>query len=78
MKTAISIPDRIFIAAEQAARRSGVSRSKLYAIAVEEYLKAHRSESVTEKLNEVYCKKPFALDAALSRMQSASIPPEEW
>ena len=39
MKTAISIPDEIFLAAEQLAKRIGSSRSELYATALAAYLK---------------------------------------
>jgi len=35
MKTAISLPDELFKAAEFPARRLGVSRSRLYATALE-------------------------------------------
>ncbi|EIJ36932.1 hypothetical protein Thini_4454 [Thiothrix nivea DSM 5205] len=37
MKTAISIPDPVFQAAELFARHFGISRSELYTKAVEEY-----------------------------------------
>jgi len=54
MKTAISIPDEVFEAAERAAKSLGVSRSELYATAVREYLERYRREDLTEKLNQVY------------------------
>ena len=54
MKTAISIPDNIFIAAEKTAKRLKIPRSQLYTKAVEEYISHHKDEYVTEKLNEVY------------------------
>jgi metal-responsive CopG/Arc/MetJ family transcriptional regulator len=40
MKTAISLPDDLFRAAERHARRAGKSRSELYAQALSEYLEA--------------------------------------
>jgi predicted transcriptional regulator len=54
MKTAISIPDRIYLAAERAAKRQKVSRSRFYAQAVEAYLKTQQAKGVTEALNAVY------------------------
>ena len=54
MKTAISIPDPLFNAAESLARRMGVSRSELYQIAVREYVARQRYSIVTETLDEVY------------------------
>ncbi|MCK5154161.1 MAG: ChpI protein [Spirochaetales bacterium] len=56
MKTAISIPDNIFTAAEITARRLKIPRSQLYTKAIEEYLDNHNNENVTEKLNYVYSK----------------------
>ena len=54
MKTAISIPDPIFQAAEQLAKRKGLSRSELYTQAVSAYISAHCHDDVTELLNQVY------------------------
>src|SRR5262245_66439939 len=53
MKTAISIPDRLFRQAERLARRLKMSRSQLYNEAIAEYLARHDSESVTEAMNAV-------------------------
>jgi metal-responsive CopG/Arc/MetJ family transcriptional regulator len=38
MKTAISIPEQLFEAAEQFARGRGMSRSELYTTALRQYL----------------------------------------
>jgi metal-responsive CopG/Arc/MetJ family transcriptional regulator len=54
MKTAISLPDQVFYAAEEAARYMGISRSKLYLNALLEYLEKNNRKKITEKLNEVY------------------------
>jgi len=56
MKTAVSLPAPIFEVAEQTAQYMGVSRSKLYALALEDYLSRHSGEMITQKLNEVYDK----------------------
>ena len=78
MKTAISIPDRVFEEAEQVAKRLGMSRSELYAKAVQAYLAANRTEGVTKALNRVYSKVTGGLDPVLARIQSASLPHEKW
>ncbi|MCP4381430.1 MAG: CopG family transcriptional regulator [Hyphomicrobiales bacterium] len=78
MKTAISIPDPVFDAADKLADRLGLSRSALYAQAVAELLERHRSFGVTERLNEVYAEVPSGMDPVLHRMQLASLPYEEW
>jgi metal-responsive CopG/Arc/MetJ family transcriptional regulator len=54
MKVAISVPDRLFRAADRTARRMRVPRSQLYARALEAYLKHAERPDVTERLNAVY------------------------
>jgi len=80
MKTAISIPDSLFSAAERLARRMGISRSELYQRAMDSYVKRHEQRSVTEALNEVYEleSNPSRLDSALELMQYSSLLGEEW
>ncbi|MDQ3698270.1 MAG: hypothetical protein M3373_09625 [Gemmatimonadota bacterium] len=53
MKTAVSLPERIFRAAECHARRAKKSRSQLYAEAIAEYLARHAPDEVTEAMNQV-------------------------
>ena len=54
MKTAISLPDKVFFEAEETARNMGISRSSLYLNAISEYLKKNSRARITQKLNEVY------------------------
>ncbi len=53
MKTAISLPDDLFLAAERQAERARKSRSQLYAEALAEYLTRHAPDEVTEAMNRV-------------------------
>lgn len=53
MKTAISLPDTLFHAAERQASRMRKSRSQLYADALAEYLARHAPDEVTEAMNRV-------------------------
>lgn len=53
MKTAVSLPDDVFRAAERHARRARKSRSQLYAEALSEYLSRHAPDEVTEAMNQV-------------------------
>jgi metal-responsive CopG/Arc/MetJ family transcriptional regulator len=78
MKTAISIPDTIFNAAENAAKRLGMSRSEFYSKAVADYTRNLQDEDITEKLNEVYSEADSSLDPVLSEMQWRSISREDW
>ena len=54
MKTAISIPDRVFRSAEQLAARLGVSRSQLYSNALAALVDKHQDDLITSRLNEIY------------------------
>jgi len=78
MKTAISIPDDVFEAADRTARKLGVSRSELYATAVHEFIERHRVEDVTARLNEVYASTSSDLDDQLYKMQSRLLAKESW
>jgi hypothetical protein len=77
MKTAVSIPDRIFEAAEQYARRRAIPRSQVYAEALARFMAEQESdEDLTEALNRVCAKIDTTLDefgrAAARRSLAAS------
>jgi len=54
MKTAVSLPERLYKDAEKAAKSMGIPRSQLFAKALEEYISHHKRDKVTDKLNEIY------------------------
>ena len=54
MKTAISIDDRLLQEADETARLMGLSRSRLFALAVGDFLQRQRREQMLLRLNEVY------------------------
>jgi hypothetical protein len=54
MKTAISVPDRVFQKAEKLAKRLKKSRSQLYSEALLEYVSRHDPASITSALDAVY------------------------
>jgi metal-responsive CopG/Arc/MetJ family transcriptional regulator len=78
MKTAISIPDPVFHAAEEAAQRLSLSRSQLYTEAVREFLAAHAPEDVTERLNAVYAETASELDPLIAEMQQQTLKDDAW
>jgi metal-responsive CopG/Arc/MetJ family transcriptional regulator len=78
VKTAISIPDDLFRAAERTAERLGLSRSELYRRAVAAFLQRHSDEAVTESLNAVYADQDSRVDPSLLRAQVASLEQAEW
>jgi len=54
VKTAISLSDDLFKKAKKTAHYMGIPRSRLFVIALEDYIVRHNGEMVTKKLNEVY------------------------
>lgn len=78
MKTAISIPDEVFEAADRAAKKLGVSRSQLYTTAVHEFVERHRIEDVTAQLDDAYAAQKSGLDENLYKMQSQQLTKEDW
>lgn len=78
MKTAISIPDPIFISAENLAERLGMSRSELYANAVNKFIHEHKRDKIVDALNKVYNEDVSSLDPKLNEMQFSSLEDEQW
>ncbi|MFU8781450.1 MAG: ChpI protein [Kiritimatiellia bacterium] len=78
MKTAISIPDDVFSRAETFAHRRKMTRSRLFTVAVDEYLLHHRDDDVTRRLNDVYANEDSSLDPVFAGLQSFSLPKEDW
>lgn len=78
MKAAVSLPDPLFEAADELAKRLGISRSALIAVALESYLRSHQQTGVTERLNEIYRNEDSSLDPVMAAIQSASLPLDEW
>jgi metal-responsive CopG/Arc/MetJ family transcriptional regulator len=52
MKTAVSLPDDVYERAERLAKRTGRSRSRLFADALREYVAIHSPDEVTEAMNK--------------------------
>ncbi len=73
MKVALSIPDELFESAETLTKRLGVSRSRLYATALAEFVAKNRGRKITERLNAVYATEDGRLPQAVRRLQSRSL-----
>lgn len=78
MKTAISIPDDTFTKAEKAAKKLGLSRSELYAMAVEHFIEPLLSDEITKTLDKLYSKEPSGLNKTVEKMQAFSFMEDEW
>jgi metal-responsive CopG/Arc/MetJ family transcriptional regulator len=78
MKVAVSIPDELFESAETLGKRLGVSRSRLYATALADFLAKHRGRKVTAQLNAVYGTEDSRLDSRVRRVQRRSLERHAW
>ena len=78
MKTAISLPDKLFESSDALARRLGLSRSQLVATALAEFLAKHRGRDVTRRLDAVYAEESSALDSGTARLQARSVRRDSW
>jgi len=71
------LPGQTFEAAERASKRLGVSRDRLFTLAVEAFVRAHPGDEVREALAAVYGSKPAAVDSMIDRLQAEALR-EEW
>jgi metal-responsive CopG/Arc/MetJ family transcriptional regulator len=78
MKTAVSLPDEVFRAAERQARRVKKSRSQLYAEALSEYLARHAPEEVTDAMNRVVEQLREPTDPFVSAAARRVLERSEW
>lgn len=78
MKTAVSLPDEVFENAERLAGRLKVSRSELYARALQDYVRRHAPDAVTEAYDQI-CSELESQSGALTRRAArATFKRVEW
>jgi predicted transcriptional regulator len=79
VKTAISLPDELFDAAEALAERLGMSRSQLYAAALAAFVEQHDAAAITERLNAAYADEADdGPDRWLAAIQARSVQYDAW
>lgn len=82
MKTAISVDDKLMQQADRAAKQMRVSRSRLFSIAMERYLREQRQRETTAKLNEVYAQgmdpEEHEVLAGMQRLFAETLEDERW
>lgn len=71
METTLLLPDALSEAADQLAKRLGISMSELYAAAIEEYVQARQGEGITEAPNRVYEDAPSSLESRIRAIQAS-------
>lgn len=77
MKVAVSIPDPLFRRAERLVHRRKISRSQLYALALELLVDLEDDSEITGQLDAVYGGQDSRLDAGLRDAQAEALR-EQW
>ncbi len=78
MKTAVSLPDEVFENAERLASRLKVSRSELYARALQDYVRRHAPDAVTDAYNEICAEVDSHAEAFTRRAARVTLKRAEW
>lgn len=58
IKTAISIQKSLFEEAENLAQELNVSRSELFGLAIESFVRNHQNQKLLEEINQAYAEEP--------------------
>jgi predicted transcriptional regulator len=78
MKTAVSIPDAVYLRAEELAVQTNRTRSRLYSDALGEYLARHGTDAVTTGMNEALASIEERVDAFLTTANRSVLAKSEW
>jgi len=62
IKTAISIQKALFEEAESLAQELNVSRSELFGLAIESFVRNHQNQRLLEEINQAYADEPDPAD----------------
>ena len=65
IRTAISIPESLFERVDALAKKANISRSRVFALAVEDYLRQLENEELLQAINAAYADPPSAEEEAL-------------
>lgn len=72
IKTAISIEKSLFTQANALARKMKVSRSRLFVLALEDFIHKQENRDLLEKVNAVYADEPDESEKVLRRKMRQS------
>lgn len=67
VKTAVSLDRKLYEQGEALASELKISRSRLFALALEEFIRQRRSRRLLEQINAAYQDAPDAAERALQR-----------
>jgi len=72
IKTAISIDKSLFAQANALARKLKVSRSRLFVLALEDFIQEQQNKELLEKINAVFADEPDESEKVLRRKSRKS------
>lgn len=78
MKTAISIDDKLYYLAEETAQKLGLNRSRLFSLALQQFLESRQEETITQNLNKHYLSNKSEIEKDLHEAQIASVDFGDW
>ena len=78
MKTAVSIPDAVFRAGELLAKRLKLPRSRLYALALADFVERHADEDITRRIDASLAAHPMEPDPFVREAASRTGRRNEW
>jgi len=78
MKIAVSIPDEVYLRAEELAEQTNRSRSRLYSDALGEYLARHGTAAVMTRMNEALADIGEDSDVFLTAANRSVFAKSEW
>jgi len=59
-------------------KKMRISRSDLYARAVDGFVQTWQGEEITEALNRLYAEESSELDPVMAKLQFDALKPEDW
>jgi len=81
IKTAISLQKSLFEQVDHMAREMKVSRSRLFVMALEDYIRRYQNQALLEKINQAYQGAPDKSEEARLRgmkKQQRKVVEDEW
>ncbi len=82
VKTAISIKKELFCDVNRLAKELQISRSKLFVLAVSDFIKKNENKKIISQINKAFCDHPDSkeekLQKAMRQKQARNLERESW
>lgn len=81
METAVSLPEQLFIRAEEYAKKHGLSRNELYVKAVSEYIRKkdkQEEKDIIQTINKMCDNFDTSLDPQMRAASKRTLSSSEW